>query len=810
MSLPLRVLIIEDSPDDATLMVEELHGGGYEVAYEVVASSDALRRFLEDQTWDLILADHSLPQFTSIEALAIAKQLRPDIPLIIVSGTISEDAAVQSIKAGAADYISKSNIHRLVPAVTREMREVDARKEAERTATQLRQSERRLATIFNASPVAIAISTLADWRLVDVNEPFLNLFGVTRNEIIGHTSQELAPLLQHDEFMRLANAVRVQRNLKGYELPIRSRSGEIRTVQLSIALIELDDVPYSVSFFHDITKQRRMEEAEREQRLYAEALQETASILNSTLELDRVHDAILEQIVRVVPHDGAKISLIEGEHARVIRHRGFDEETVTLLLPLERLPHLRYVMRTRKPFIFRNAAPFYTKYKVPDLGWVQTILAAPILMMNSVLGFVTVYSATPGIFRDEHARRLQVFADQASLAIQNAQLYDAMVRQSRELEQRVALRTRQLMDSVKRIETILNSTSDAVLVANVHGQIEETNQAFEETFGYQKEELYGEPLTQIVHEGNTEGFASAMRDVLQSGHPCRLELTAQRKNGEGFDADVAISSLPASSDARGVLCSVRDITERKKLEAELRRSLENERELGQLRAHFSSMLSHEFRNPLSVIQFSSSVLKDFNDRLTPEKREEHLLKIQAQIRLLVNMLDDHLLVTRSEKVAASFNPGHVDMHVFCKDVIEEMQSIETAHEIQLSITGDRRPVRIDPRLFRQALTNLLSNAAKYSPEGEKIEVTLNCDPDEIRIAVRDHGMGIPDEDQQRLFQTFFRASNVGSIPGTGLGLTIIKQTVALHSGTVSFESKVNEGTTFTVTIPRQVSQPTGT
>lgn len=803
MPIPLRALLIEASHEDANRIVETLQQGSYNVAFERVDTPEALQRALHHADWDVILAEQALPLLTGLEALRLAKQAQPNVPFIIVSGMINEDAAIQSIKAGAADYVSKARIERLVSAVNRELREAAAHRQSRLTEEQLRQSEHLSATLFHASPIAAAICALENGKIIQINARFEELLGFRSDELIGKTPDELGIMSAAQLRAVLRTAEQTQYSLRNYELALLTKTGTRRDVLITANVIELDGKPHWLGFLYDITERKRIETTEREQRMFAEALQETAKILNSTLELDSVHDAILEQLGRVVPHDAAKIALIEGENARVIRYRGFNEDTISRIMPLPKRPLLRRIMRTQKPLMLTNTNYAKKRDTGPDLLWVRSLAATPILLLDNVIGFLIVYSASSNAFTQQHTQRLQAFAGQASIAIQNAQIYEAMLLQSQELEQRITMRTRQLRQSIERFQTILNSTSDALVLSSTNGIIDQINDACAREFGYSSEELSERSLLTLIHEDNKEAIAAAIRTVVTSGMPRRLELLARRRNGEEFAADVALTLTSSKEDAPILLCSIRDITERKQIEAELRRSLEREREVSELRQRFSSMLSHEFRNPLAVIQFSSSILRDYDQKLSNEKRLEHLAKIQTQVRRLVNLLDDYLMVTRSEKVAANFNPGPIDMRIFCRDIVDEMRLIDETHTIDVEITGDCLPVLIDARLMRQALTNLLSNAAKYSPNADRIDLRLRCAPDQIRIAVCDYGIGIPDDEQHRLFETFYRASNVGSIPGTGLGLAIIRQAVALHGGQVTFTSAVNKGTTFTITIPSQ-------
>jgi signal transduction histidine kinase len=290
----------------------------------------------------------------------------------------------------------------------------------------------------------------------------------------------------------------------------------------------------------------------------------------------------------------------------------------------------------------------------------------------------------------------------------------------------------------------------------------------------------------------------------------------RRKDGTTFDADVGLSRITQSKNsASDIVCSVRDITDRIRAEAqivrlnrdlerwaiELENALQKEKELSELKSRFVSMVSHEFRTPLATILSSSDLIKNFYARMTDDRRNEHLNTIQTSVQHLTEMLDEILMMSKAENVGLDFQPIFINLEAFCNGIAHQIQLGATAHEIVISTEGDCSQVVADEKLMRRIMNNLLTNAIKYSPQGGRIEIELRCDGHSAVICVKDEGIGIPDEDQQRLFETFHRARNVGTISGTGLGLAIVKQAIEAHGGTIHFASQVGVGTAFTVQWP---------
>ncbi|MFN8378832.1 MAG: response regulator [Anaerolineae bacterium] len=235
----------------------------------------------------------------------------------------------------------------------------------------------------------------------------------------------------------------------------------------------------------------------------------------------------------------------------------------------------------------------------------------------------------------------------------------------------------------------------------------------------------------------------------------------------------------------------------------LEAALGEEREKLHLTTRLVAMFSHDFRNPLSSILSSSDMIRRYEDRMTPERKVQYLDRINAAVLLLKQMLDDMLLTAEMEEGYLQYTPQQMDFNGFVQTLVDEFTAMDNqAHSIMFS--GAMLDLgEGDPRLLRQMLANLLSNALKYSPGGSAVMVGLFRDGDTIHFLVQDQGIGIPDSAKERLFQPFFRAENAGEIQGTGLGLSIVKACAELHGGCVYLDSEEGVGTRATVVIPRR-------
>jgi len=245
-----------------------------------------------------------------------------------------------------------------------------------------------------------------------------------------------------------------------------------------------------------------------------------------------------------------------------------------------------------------------------------------------------------------------------------------------------------------------------------------------------------------------------------------------------------------------------DITQRKRDEEALLKTLEREKELSQLKSNFVSMVSHEFRTPLGIIQSSAELLRDFYKKMDSDERDEQLDSIFRNTRRMAGMMEEILVLSRLDAGKLEFQPTSLDLNVFCRRVVDEVLSATNRRcVIELSLKSVPQEAHADERLLAHIFTNLLSNAIKYSEPGETVHFIFERQGQEAIGTVRDRGVGISQQDQQKLFTAFHRGANVGTRPGTGLGLMLVKRCADLHGGKVRLTSEIGEGTTVVVTLP---------
>ena len=405
----------------------------------------------------------------------------------------------------------------------------------------------------------------------------------------------------------------------------------------------------------------------------------------------------------------------------------------------------------------------------------------------------------------------------------------------------------QLREREQWLATTLKSIGDAVITTDFQGSITFMNPVAEALTSWKQEEVLGSDLAQVfqtINEKTREVVENPVVVALREGVCVGLENHTLLITKDGNEIPIDDSAAPIKNDVGNILGAVlvfHDVTEqqqikallertneeleirvaestaqlrlaneqlraeiaqRKHLESELLLALEKERELNELKSRIVATVSHEYRTPLTTILSSTEMLQQYGYRWTEEKKQKHFQRIQASVKYLTKLVNDVLFVNQAEAESLEFNPVPLDVEQVAFRLVEEFhhQSVGQ-HTISFECQGVSTNLLLDERLIESMLRNLLSNAIKYSPQGSQVLFELVLERDAVVFRISDQGIGIPSADQTKLFNAFFRGSNVGTTPGVGLGLLIVKECVDLHGGEIVVESRVGVGTKFTVTLP---------
>ncbi len=366
---------------------------------------------------------------------------------------------------------------------------------------------------------------------------------------------------------------------------------------------------------------------------------------------------------------------------------------------------------------------------------------------------------------------------------------------------------RDLQQSQTFLRLVIDNNPNLIFVKDQDGYFSLVNQAMANFYGTTVTELIGKREWDL-HPDSEEAdcFLQADQQVLREQKTVVID-EAKATDFLGmtryFRTVKLPLQLPGDRPQYQVLGVASDVTQQRRAKRELEKALTQERELNHLKTRFIDTASHEFRTPLTVILGAAQILSAYHDHLPEERRSQYLTNIEDSVMRLRQLIDDLLTMSRLEAGKLDCQRQAVDIVALCRDLIADLKiGIGKHHHFNLETTGAiASPLALDPNLLQHILNNLLGNACKYSAPGTTVTVQLCSSAAQLTLSIIDQGVGIPPEDQPHIFESFYRASNTQNIPGTGLGLNIVKEYVQLHGGQIDLTSQLGKGSQFTVTIP---------
>ena len=545
----------------------------------------------------------------------------------------------------------------------------------------------------------------------------------------------------------------------------------------------------------------RILQAEQEQQELAKALEEAAAAVSSTLDLDQVLDRILEQVERVVPGDVFNVMLVEEDHARTVRWRGYErfdagEFIATVAFPIPETPTLQQMVETGKPVIIPDTGADPNWVDLPALRWLHSYVAAPIQVTGLTIGFLNVDGTQPDQFGPTDARRLEAFASHAATAIENAQLHQRLQEYAGQLKQRVQERTAELQAQYAWLDAILRSTADGIVVTNEEGSIVQANPVAQAW------------LTQTLSPEEAGRLREAVQSVARQA--CAEETGFSGKNPvsllelTGLDLELN-AALVVEEGAGKPTAAVVDIHEVTHLKA-----------LDRMKTRFITNISHELRTPVAAIKLYAYLM-----RQQPEKWEQYLDTLAHEADHQAGLVDGILEISRIDAGRMEMEPRPTSLNeltgaiVASHHMLAEERGLTLEHRPETGFFGKNPVSLVDPERMMQVLNNLVGNGIRYTPEGGTVVVSIGTEEAEGRtwatVTVADTGMGIPEDELPHVFDRFFRGAEPRAmqLTGTGLGLAIAKEIVELHGGYVTVESpsttlragEEGVGSTFTVWLP---------
>ncbi|AVR44357.1 PAS domain-containing sensor histidine kinase [Christiangramia fulva] len=407
------------------------------------------------------------------------------------------------------------------------------------------------------------------------------------------------------------------------------------------------------------------------------------------------------------------------------------------------------------------------------------------------------------------------------------------------------------LDNSNLFNVLFQAASEGIIVVNSKQIIVTANAAAESMFGYETGELPGKHLDILIpkeyHKNHHHHFNNFIdhSEKRQMGHgrdlhgvtkdgrrfPVEAGLNPFRMDGEDYVMSLVIDISVRKETQRQIRelnneleekikvrtselrQSVRDlqklnldleeeISKRKEAEKRIKNALQKEKELNELKTKFLSLVSHEFKTPLSGILTSATLIEKYRKEDQQEKREKHLGTIRNKVHYLNNILNDFLSIERLDSGKGQYKYTSFSLKRLINEVVYNANiTLKTGQEIIYPKDIEDVMLHQDEKILELILSNLLSNAVKYSPEDTVIKFNTAFTGDKILFEVEDQGRGIPEKDQKHIFERYFRAENALLDQGTGIGLNIAKTHLENMGGSISFESEENKGTRFKVEVP---------
>lgn len=686
--------------------------------------------------------------------------------------------------------------------------EIEVRQHAEKSMSE---SEARFRALVEHAPEAIVVFDVTTEKFVDVNQNAISLFETSIGEVLRSGPTDFSPAIQLDgrasiEAMRLYIRAAVDGQTPVFEWLYQTHSGRRIPCEVRLLLLPTTGNLMVRGSITDITDRKRIQQAEEQQRLVAQALRESAADLSRTLELDEVYDRILEHIKKVMPpHESVSLSLLsnDAKSVEIIRYRrisDFDESQVPDHLQLDDAQTLKWMLDHKQAIAIPETDTSALWKERPAIShWVKSHVGAPIITGGQVVGFIGLSSPEANAFNEDHASRLMIFANQAAIAIQNARLYAEIWHSATQLQRKVNESRAELENERVRLNAILNALTEGVLFTDVDWRTVYINRPLEELTGYSNEEL-NSPSVMATLMSLPPDYAGTLQKMIMSElHESgiwRYNAVVRRRDDSEFHGSLIATQVnSARGKMLGTVTVLRDVSEEKRLE--------------QQKAQFIANASHELRTPIANMKTRLYLM-----RRQPEKLEEHLQiaeMVTDRMRRLVEALLD---LSRFEHGQIPVTRRLTQLQSLILEVytLQEPEAEKRSQTLSHDLPSEPLYAQVDSLRFSQVITNLVTNAIHYTLDSGQIRISLHTemavlptDEDDNAprepiltavICVRDNGPGIPPRILPNIFKPFVRGSELSS--GVGLGLAITQEIVQLHKGQITVESSPGTGTSFYV------------
>lgn len=507
-----------------------------------------------------------------------------------------------------------------------------------------------------------------------------------------------------------------------------------------------------------------------------ELLLEISRALTARLELPSLLKLILESAVQIVNGQAGLIILRKADGSLApYASIGLPVQTVPLFEPLWRdLPADSRQSRTSIPDIAMRLALASRSARVP----LRQVVSLPLTIGEDAIGFIFIFRTYGTAFSNNDRQVLSAFADQAAIAVQNARLYQ------------------QVKTERERLNAIIENSGDGVMMITPHRIIQTWNRALTSFTGITAEQAIGRPCYDVLNLRTPQGtsICHTRCPLLHPPPDGRLYVEGDHHRADGLTITVADNYAPQEDDEGHVTQYVANV-----------RDISRLREAEELKQTLLSIISHELKTPVSIIKGYAGTLAREDAVWDRETLSEGLAVIEEEADKLNKLITDLLEASRLQAGGLELKFSKLTLPDMAAHAVEMLGATTSRHTFELEFAPDFPPIMGDAERIQEVLTNLISNAIKYSPDGGRIRVGGQVKPESVHLYVSDEGIGIPPAEQERIFDRFHRVDNrlTRQAPGTGLGLYLVRAVAEAHGGQAWVESEPGHGSTFWVELPRK-------
>ena len=746
-----HILLVEDEPLDADLNIKEIRKILPDSVFERVDCEIDLVSKLRQYCPEIIISDYNMPSFSGLEALKIAKEIYPEIPFIIVTGSVNEDTAVECMKAGASDYVLKESLKRLGPSVLNALEQSKIRKERIEAFETIKLNEVKYRYMFHNNPQPMWIYDVETLDFLEVNEAALNYYGYSQEEFLSMNLRDVHPESEITKLLLDIETTDTQIS-QTYDWIHKKKDGEL--------------IPVEVASYPIIFNQRNARHV----------------LINAIAERKKVEEKLISErkmLRTLIDNLPATIYVKDAECRKIIANRA-DLDIVGALSEEE-------VLGKTDLDTFNN--------EIGQRGYADDQRV--------------IYTGFPVLNREEDfydAKGVQrwLLTSKIPLPGENGKII-GLVGIGRDITEQ-----KQAQEKILKLSKGIEQSSATIVITDIQGNIEYVNPAFCLTTGYSEEEAINQNPRVLKSGSHPAEFYSDLWRTIVSGKVWKGEIHNKKKDGTLFWEWATITAIKNDKgEITNYIAIKEDITDRKKMQAELIEAKEKAEESDQLKSAFLANMSHEIRTPLNSIIGFSELLGDSD--FDQEQKNEFITAIiengNSLLLIISDIMDFSMLESRQMKIRKEIISAQKLLNDIRRDFSKKasQKGIEIRFEQLLNETD----VLIESDIYRitQIFNNLIGNALKFTSNGY-IEIGYKLLGEMVEFHVKDTGIGIASEYHHTIFERFRQidSAKTRKYGGNGLGLAISKNLVKLLGGDIWVKSEVDKYSEFYFTIPVKADQ----